>query len=189
MIPNMNLSQARSGGNGLDPDGFVVKVVAAYMNSYGQLQLDVDIAEGPHVGYYADLSEKFNFWGLAIRLYLDEKSAWKFAQTIDAFRASNPGFEWNDDGENDERKLIGKYVGVITQRRHYYGGDGTEKTSLIVYKAVPVDDIRQGRFTLPEKDSYSKDFAKMSAPQATGIVDTTMEIPESFRQSADETPF
>lgn len=170
MLPNMNLSEARR--ETVNPGGYIVKIISVNIdNKYNRLQLHVDIAEGEHKGYYTKLNERFpDFWGFDINLPMEKERAWKFARGIDAIRDSNEGFTWNDDGENDERTLIGMYCGVVAQRYHYLGGDGTEKTKLIAHKTVPVSDIRNGNFEVP-KDSYHEDLKRFQPP--TGVVDTT----------------
>lgn len=170
MLPNMNLSGAKR--ESLSPGGYVVEVLGVEVDkTYNRLQLKVDICEGPHKGYYARLDEQYGFWGLMINLYMDEKSLWRFANTIDDFRKSNENFTWNDDGENDEQTLVGKKVGVVTRMRHYMGNNGKEKTSMQVYKTLPLQDVQVGNFKIPE-DVYA-DELKNAAPAPGGVVDTT----------------
>lgn len=184
MIRNMNLSEARRESVG--PGGYVCRVLDTNIDEkYNRLQLKVDITEGDNAGYFSRLDEKYSFWGLTANLYLDDKSTWKFANAIDAFKQSNPDFTWNDDAENDERTLIGKYVGIIAQRKHYLGNDGKEKTKLLVYRLVPADVVRSGQFDTP-KDVYA-DELKNATPASTEVVDYTM--PQGFVESADEMPF
>ena len=185
-IPNMNLSEQKY--ESVEPGGYVVKVVDTFIDQkYNRLQLKVDIAEGPRAGYYTRLQERANFWGLIANLYLSKDSAWKFLKAVDAFRESNADFQWENDGENDERTMIGKFVGAVIQRYHYMGNDGTKKTKMLIHHLVPVDDIHNGKFKIPE-DSYAKDFPK-EAPASMNVVDTTSEIPAGFTESAEEDPF
>jgi len=184
MIRNMNLSEARR--ESIEPGGYVCRVISTNVDEkYDRLQLQVDVTEGQNAGYFTRLNERYNFWGLTANLYMDEKSAWKFANAIDAFRNSNPDFTWNDDGENDEKTLVGKYIGVIAQRKHYLANDGTKKSKLQVYRLVPVDVIRENAFDVPE-DLYA-DELKNSAPVSGDVVD--MSLPQGFMESADEMPF
>lgn len=188
MIPNLNLSDARRPG--IEPGGYVVRILAAEVDvRYNRLQLQIDIVEGPEAGYFTRLNEQFKFWGLTANLYLDEKSRWKFANAVDAIRASNADFRWEDDAENDERQMVNMYVGAICQRYHYIGNDGKEKTKLQVHHLVPVEEIRNGTFEIPE-DSYAKDFpAHQMTPAPGGVVDTTADLPPGFYESADNPPF
>ena len=186
MIPNMNLSQAKE--RSIEPGGYVLRVLGAEVDTkYNRLQLKVDITEGLNQGYYSNLNEKFKFWGLFANLYMDPDVAWKFANAVEAFRQSNTDFHWEDDGENDERKMVGMYVGGILQRVHYIGNDGKEKTKVQVHHLVPVEDVRNGTFTIPD-DVYKDGLGPAQAAPA-GVVDTTAGMPQGFVEAADETPF
>ena len=185
-LPNMNLSEARR--ETIEPGGYVVKVLKTNIDTkYNRLQLEVDIIEGEHAGYFERLNDRAGFWGLTANLSIKKEDAWKFANAIEAFRASNVDFTWNDDGENDENGLIGMVVGAVTQRRHYIGNDGLKKSKLLVNRLIPVDDIRSGNYEIPD-DLYAENYPM---PVHTGhVVDTTGDdIPEGFKQSADDTPF
>lgn len=167
-IPNMNLSEART--ETIDADGYVMRVMAAILDpKYNRLQLQLDIVEGDKAGYYKKLYDKAGFWGMILNLYLDRESAWKFARAIDAFKASNESFTWNDDGENDEMSLVGKYIGVVTRKKEYLGNDGIVKRKLVPYSTVSVQDIRDKNYTVPEM------LPLQQTPTAgpTGVVDSS----------------
>lgn len=181
MIPNMNLSEAKP--KSIEPGGYIVRVLGTEIDAkYNRLILKVDITEGPNQGYYTRLEEQYNFWGLYANLYLDEDSKWKFANAIEAFRESNVDFEWENDAENDEAKLVGMYVGAILQRKHYVGNDGKEKTKLQVHHLVPRQDIDSKTFKIP--DDVYKDGTGASAPAVGGVVDMTAAF-----GPVDDTPF
>ena len=183
MIPNLNLSEARS--ETIEADGYVMKVVAAIVDpKYNRLQLQLDIVEGDKAGYYQKLYDKAGFWGMILNLYLDKQNAWKFARCIDAVRASNDGFTWNDDGENDEKALVGKTLGVITRKKEYLGNDGIVKRKLQPYSTVPVQDIRDKNYTVPEMLPLQ---TRSTAAPVTGVVDTSSDF---FGPISDtDTPF
>lgn len=177
MIPNMNLSEARS--ESIEAGGYVTRIMKAEIDTkYNRLQLYLDIAEGSKAGYYERLNEKMGFWGMILNLYLD-KDQWKFARAIDAIKASNEGFTWNDDAENDEQTLVGKYIGVVTRSVEYLGNDGIVKRRPRPYSTATVADIRAGNYTVP--DPLPLQNAPSSTPVA-GVVDTT----SSFGPVKDE---
>lgn len=187
-IPNMRLSEAKR--EEIEPGGYIVEVIGTNIDTkYNRLQLRVDIAEGPSAGYFTRLQERANFWGLTANLSLDESDAWKFKNAVDAMRASDPAFIWEDDAENDENEMVGVKVGAITQRRHYMGNDGVKKSKLLVYRLVPVDVIRSGEYEVPD-DMYADNIPK---PQPSGgqVVDTTAPDPvDGFGQiQEDDVPF
>lgn len=171
MIPNLNLSEARS--ESIEAGGYVMRVMAAIVdNKYNRLQLQLDIVEGEKAGYYQKLYDKAGFWGMTLNLYMDPQSAWKWNRFIDAIKASNKGFTWNDDGENDEMTLVGKYIGVVTRKVEYMGNDGITKRKLRPYSTMSVQDIRDGNFTVPDL----LPLQGQSPAAVTGVVDTTMNF-------------
>lgn len=186
-IPNLNLTETRneSGQSSLAPGAYVCRVVRSrYDAEYNRLLLDLDIDEGPHKGYYADLENRYNFWGLTWKLYLNPEDKWKVLNAVDIFRACNADFEYNDDGENDDQAMVGKQIGIITRQREYVGNDGITKKALAVYKPINIEDVRAGNFTIPDPVKAKG----ASAPPATGqVVDTTVEDPvEGFKDTTDD---
>ena len=166
MIPNMNLSEVRT--ESIEAGGYVMRTLRAEIDpKFNRLQLHLDIAEGEHAGYYQRLYEKTgeSWWAMILNLYLD-KDQWKFARAIDAVKASNDDFTWDDDAENDEQKLVGKYIGIVTRKIEYVGNDGLTKKKLRPYSTHSVQDIREGRYTVP-------DMLPLIGAPASGIVDTT----------------
>lgn len=187
MIPNMNLSEARR-PKPLDAGAYVVIVKAARVDmKYNRLQLDLDIHEGPKAGHFTELQERANFWGLTWNLYMDEDSKWKFSNAMDVFRECNPNFVWHDDADNDEQTLVGKTIGMVTREKQYIGNDGLEKSKLVTYKPISIDDVRAGNYQIPEP---IMDTGNQSSTPVGNVVDTTNdEIPAEFMETADETPF
>ena len=166
MIPNMNLSEARS--EQIKPGGYIMRILDVEIdNQYNRLKLKCDIAVGPNEGYYKRLEERAGFWGMYVSMYMDDKSKWKFAKTIAAIEESNSDFEWDYDGENDERKLVGKLIGVVTRLKEYYGNDGAEKSKIVPYTVVSVTDIKTDNYKVP--DPIRRD----PAPISVEVVDTT----------------
>lgn len=183
MIPNMNLSEART--ESIKADGYVMKILAVEIdNQYNRLKLKCDIAEGDSAGYYQRLEDRANFWGMYVSMYMDEDSRRRFAQIINNIEKSNDGFTWNYDGENDEQTLVGQLLGVVTRQKYYYGNDGQKKSKLVPYFTLPVDDIRTKNFKIPEPD-----MSKVEQDEAafTGnVVDTTAGFEEI---KTDDIPF
>lgn len=179
MIPNLNLSEARS--ESISPGAYIMKVKDVEVDTkYNRLVLLADICEGEKAGYYERLNERAGFWGMRISLYMDEKSRWKFAKSIDAFMESNNDFNWNYDGENDERKLVNKVVGVVTRLKEYYGNDGQKKSKIVPYSLISVNDVRSGNYTIP-------DPIRLEADAFSGeVVDTTAGFEDI---KTDDVPF
>lgn len=180
MLPNMNLSEARS--ESIKPGGYIMRILAVEIDEkYNRLKLKCDIASGPMEGYYKRLEDRAGFWGMYVSMYMDEKSRWKFARTIDAIKESNPDFEWDYDGQNDEQKLVNNLIGVVTRIKYYTGNDGQEKSKIVPYATVSVTDIKTDNFKVPDPITQYDD-----APVG-GVVDTTSGGFEDLR--TDDMPF
>lgn len=175
-LPNMNLSDARF--ENIEPGGYVCRVMQTEVDMKKNLvRLFIDITEGPSAGYYTRLNQRANFWGLVGNLSMDKDKLWKFAATVDAFRESNVDFKWNDDGENDDNEFVGNYIGVVARRKHYMGNDGKKKTKMLVHMMVPVNDIREGKFEVPE-DLWDESLQASQRPAT--VTDMSQGQPNSW---------
>lgn len=126
------------------------------------LKIEYDIAEGDFTGYYKDLEEKFGFWGGSYIRSYKPNALGVFKGFIKAVSDSNPGFSW----DWDEQSLVGKKVGLVLGPDTYTGMDGKTKTKMKVVAVKSVDDIRSGKFSIPENPVIPE-------PKAVTVVDTT----------------
>lgn len=118
------------------------------------LKISFDIAEGPLSGYYSDANGKFGgSWPRNATLYRSYKqsAAGFFKAFISSVEKSNRGYNW----AWDEKTLRGNWVGIVYGEEEYYGTDGSVKTRLNAERTVPVDDIRNGNYTVPAKKTVS----------------------------------
>lgn len=147
------------------PGGYVGVIYTAEDNPDKEyLKLSIDIAEGQFKDYYKELAENRDFWGLTLyRSYKDSAKSF-FKSFYRAVEKSNPGYVWT----NDETTLPDKLIGIILQEEEYIKNDGSESTRIIINRVVPVDDIRNGNFKVPEKKYLEK---KVEAPKVTGNED------------------
>lgn len=170
--------------------GYVIRITKATNNvEKERTEFEFDIAEGQFRNYYQELYERAHFWGGAFSKSFSDKALPFYKGFTEAVVASND----NTDGlvignydDIDETKFIGKLVGMVVGEKEYTGNDGKIKIKLDTYEAVflPATDIRAGMYTVPEFKSLE------TTPAPTGkVVDTTNEIPEEFKASADDTPF
>ena len=65
---------------------------------------------------------------------------------LTAFEKSNAGFKFIDDVIAFKRIVFGLVLGF----EEFIGADGSTKESLIVRDFLSGDEIRQGKFTVPE---------------------------------------
>lgn len=155
---NKNMSNVDAAGSFARPvpGGYVMKIVK--VNNIEQkemLELSLDFTDGELKDYYAQLNDKFKFWGARTSKSYKEKALPFFRAFIEAVQKSNEdtdGLVIGDYEAVDETRLVDKLVGVVVGEREYTGNDGLQKTGLDWYNAkyIPVDDIRTGNYTVPE---------------------------------------
>lgn len=149
-------------------DAYICKVKQAVVqsNNYGdQLCILFDIEEGEYNGFFigefrANTSENKK-WKGTLRQWIprddgSEKDEWtksSFKGMVTAFEKSNPGYQWNWD----EASLVGKMIGILFRNEEWII-NGKHGWSVRPFKALSVDTVRAGDFTLP-KDKPLKNSA------------------------------
>lgn len=139
---------------------YVCKVKKAVVTDTGygeQLNILFDIIEGEFEGYfnneYASNNNQNKKWKGVLRQWLpkddgSEKDEWtksSFKGVVTAFEKSNPVyvFDWN------EASLAGKKIGILF-RNEEWEYDGKTGWAVRPFKAISVDSVRNGDFTLPK---------------------------------------
>lgn len=127
--------------------GYVAKIIE--VEDYPEkeyLKIEFDIAEGKFKGYYTDLFNAKNFWGGSFIRSYKEKAQSFFKGFITAVQNSNKGFVF----DNNEKKLVGKFVGIILREEEYMSNLGEKKTRLKVDSVCSVDRIKKGDYKVPQ---------------------------------------
>lgn len=121
-----------------------------------EIVMRLDIVEGPFAGYFAKdyehAAKRFGdkaFWKGTYTQVTTGKSLPFFKGLIEAFKASNAGYEpqFDDQGNWDEKELRGKLIGFIFREEK---NPTTGKISVIARFPKDVDSIRKGNYTVPE---------------------------------------
>lgn len=149
----------------LPAGGYVCKIVRSIETKSKQgktmIVLHLDIAEGKFAGYFArqrDWLRKYNpviDWpsnGKCFQPVFDRTGKninYFFVQTLEAVRKSNPDFPFNPKAFDPET-LTGKLIGMVFGVDYYKRKDGTNVATVKPKYAYSVDDIRAGRFKIPE---------------------------------------
>lgn len=124
------------------------------------LRFTYEIADGKYQGFFAD--EDRIYTHQFVRSYKDSAIGFmtRFLRCVDA---SNENFDL-DTWDNDPSKLVGLHVGIIVQREDYTNNNGEDRARMNVEGFASVDDVKNGRFTMPEpKDTRKK---QSDAPDA-----------------------
>ena len=150
-----------------------VKKVAIQQNDNygGQLCILFDIEDGDYRGFYAN---EFNNniadnkkWKGVLRVWLpkddgtenDEWTKSTFKGMVTAFEKSNPGYQWNWD----ENSLVGKEIGVLF-RNEEWEFKGKTGWTVRPFKAISVDSVADGKYTLPKDKPLKNKASAYSAP-------------------------
>ena len=175
-----------------------VKQVAFQSNDYGeQLCVLFDIVEGEFKGFFdADFKASTianKKWKGVLRQFIpkddgSEKDEWtksSFKGMVTAFEKSNPGYQWNWD----EASLSGKVVGILFRNEEW---EYEEKTGWAVrpYRAISVDSVRSGDFTLPkDKPLKNKTVASSGYNDNFNALNSRMNNFAEIGEEDDELPF
>lgn len=183
MKPITNIASVQEAGDSrrLPAGGYICKYTKVEDEAKKQyLYMEFDIAEGEYKGYFAELEERADFWaGRCFRSY-KEKALPMFKRMCSAVTKSNKGFIFDGNEHCDESTLIGKKVGMVLGEEEYIGNDGSIRTRLYVVRELPVEDIKAGKFKVPEKKTLNEPAADIKQN------DDFMNIPQD---SDEETPF
>ena len=144
-------------------DAYVCQVKKAEVQGE-QLCIAFDIAEGAQSGFYkrafaADNRENKKWKGV-LRLWLpkddgSERDEWTKSTlkgAVTAFEKSNPGYKWNWD----ERSLAGRMVGILF-RNEEWEYEGKTGWTVRPFRAISVDTVRSGDYTLPKDKPLKKE--------------------------------
>lgn len=178
-IDNFESITPNYGGEGRKevPGGYIAKITHVEdIQEKKYLRIEWDYAEGDLAGTHRECYDNFGFWPAPLFRSYKEKAAGMFKAFIEAVANSNQGFEWNWD----EKRLVGKWLGVVTREEEYTSNSGELKTRIIVDRVLPVAAIMNGDYTvLPTKrreaSNRSNAVVDMTAPVAQPIPEE--EIP------------
>lgn len=184
MKPIKNIDSVQEAGDSrrLPAGGYVCKYTKVEDNAdKSYLYMEFDIAEGEYEGYFEELEERAGFWaGRCYRSY-KENALPMFKRMCSAVTKSNKKFIFDGNEHADESTLIGKLTGILLGEEEYIGNDGSTKTKLVVVREMPVEDIRDGKFKVPDIKKLNDSSSSASKPD-----DGFMNIP---KDADEETPF
>lgn len=147
-----------NGGNSLLPNGaYVCRISRAVVNTYGQLEVELPIADGPAMKMDALRLEEKGRPFISRRFKLEGKALYYFKRFINAVEASNTNYAF----DKEENSLLNRLVGVVVQQKKMFSPSlGREFIGIEVVEFVPVADVRDGKCTVPEgvaeMDAYNK---------------------------------
>lgn len=113
------------------------------------LKVEYDISEGEFKNYYTELFQKFGRWNASFLKSYKEKAYGLFKHFINCVEQSNVG--WTFTFQTIEKDLVGQKIGLVLGEEEYKNSAGETKTKLAVKYIKTVDDITDGRYSVPDK--------------------------------------
>lgn len=154
----------------LPAGGYVCRILSATDHPTEEkpyLEIVYDIAEGEHAGYYSDDWGKDNVWAHSTRWYYTKAALGMFKGNLKAVDESNgTSFETSAATGIDERRMSGCLIGLIIGEEEYESNVGDIRTRLKVRRAVPAQNIREGKFKQPELKKLDKEPEIPSKPDS-----------------------
>lgn len=177
----------------LDPGGYICKIVQVQettsKNGNPMLKIGLDIAEGPHKGFYTEMfkndTRPDKKWGCVVNQLVYDSNGGNttnrgFKTFITCVEKSNPNFKtaWGDKFCDCFK---GKLIGGAFGREQYLGDDGKLHWSTKCRWFRSVDEIRAG-IPIPDDKLYEGSMpqsAAVGAPPAFDPNDYEEVVPDS----------
>ena len=148
-----NVEEATTEFEKVAPGGYVAIITSVTDEPAKEyLKMELDIIGGKFAGYFTDLHKAKGFWGLTLYRSYKASALGFFKAFKNCVEACNAGYIFS----NDETTLQGKVIGIVLGEEEYIANDGSEKTRLYIHSTKTVDDIKAGKFKVPELKKLSK---------------------------------
>ena len=171
MNKNTTWTEVEAAGSSkmLPAGGYVARITDVEdVESKEYLRFTYDIAEGDCKGFFE--TDDRVYVHQFVRSYKEKAKGFmkKFLENVEASNADFKLEGWN----NDPNDLKGKLVGIIVQREDYTNASGEDRARMNVEDFAKADDIRNGRFVLPEpKDSREGKADGGTVDASAGVYD------------------
>lgn len=152
----------------IEVGGYIGKICDCILkeNSNGgeRLEFLIDITEGEYKDYFlniwnSDRDNKDRKWKGKFVLFVPEKGETYYESNLSKFKTamkciedSNSGYHW----EWDEKSLKGKKVGLVFGEEEFETDEGTLMTFVKCRYFTSVENIRQGKFRIPQAKTLGR---------------------------------
>ena len=161
------IDEAGGGSKLLPAGGYVATIVGGEdIERSEYMRFTYDIAEGAHKGFFAD--DDRDYTHQFTRSYT-AKALPFMKRFLKCVEASNPGFDMNK-WSGDPSALVGLTVGIIVQREDYTNKSGEDRARMNVEDFASADDIRNGRYKLPEPKDTREHKPETTHAASTGAL-------------------
>lgn len=158
--------------------GYICEIIRATDTPNKEyVHLEYDIKFGEYAGYWQETAERFGWWGGDFYRSYKDSAIGMFKGFTNAVEASNDGYTW----DWNERGLEGKLIGIVLGEEEYIKNDGSVGTRLKVRSTKSVQDIRDGRFKVPELKTLEENTTQKQTPASVaasvGMTPTDEDLP------------
>ena len=152
-INNWENIKESNGFEKLSVGGYIIKILNVQdVSEKEYLKVSFDIADGEHKGFFKKqydsdtrADKKWPNAGSFVRSYKSTAES-MFKGFVNAVENSNKGFKF----DFDEKKLVGKQVGIVVGLEQYLNQKGQVRERTYVSAVRSVDTIKKGDFKVPE---------------------------------------
>lgn len=171
-INNWENIKENNGFEKLPVGGYIIKILNVQdVAEKEYLKVSFDIADGEHKGFFKKQYDEDNRgedkkWpnaGSFVRSYKSTAES-MFKGFVNAIENSNKNFKF----DFDEKKLVGKQVGIIVGLEEYVNQKGAVRERTYVSAVRSVDTIKKGDFKIPE-------LKKLDVSKATSAASKSAE--------------
>ena len=165
-----------------------VKTEKSYSGDRDEIIMMIEITEGEYKDQYHKVFEdqKERYGGdvkykgsFKLRPPIDGDDPWikkVFEGNLWCVEQSNPGYAW----DWDEKKLVGKKIGINVRERLYTGNDGSDRSTTEIGQFEPIDDVRNGKCKeMKVRDGRRSDSSAPASTTGEGFTDVSavVEVP------------
>lgn len=181
-----NEAKESTGFKKLVPGGYVCRITNVNdVEAKGYFAIRYDIAEGEYAGHYSDdwgeshpYAHEFN------RSYTKALGMLKtFLGAVDNTNGTKFRKQIDETGMIDPQDLVGKQIGLVLKGVQKTSNMGNDYVQLDVAAVLPAQDIRDGKFTVPDIEIDGSTSGSTGASGADDI------IPTGFQPIEETMPF
>lgn len=204
-ISNWENIKENSGFEKLPVGGYIIKILNVQNVAEKEyLKVSFDIADGEYKGFFKKqydedtrTDKKWPNAGSFVRSYKSTAES-MFKGFVNAVENSNKNFKF----DFDEKKLVGKQVGIVVGLEEYVNQKGAVRERTYVSAVRSVDTIKKGDFKVPELKKLDPSKAtsapaKASQPfqnpfdndDAAPLDSAPVAVDENPLGDSDENPF
>lgn len=176
-----NVEESTGGFEVLPEGGYVMKIVRAEDRSRDEfVAVRYEVAEGKYKDFFATAPD----WAHETRIYYKGKAAGICKNFYMNLSRDNANFDLAGF-ESDPRKLglwDGMLFGAVVGTLKYLNDKGEPKERREISRCVRVDDIRQGKFSVPEPrlTKEREEYDARAAQPVTVIEDNVSDVDVPF---------